>query len=423
VGAAGPAGGPRGEVLIVTSSYPRWAGDATSPFMHHLAKDLQALGWDIHVLAPHAPGARRDEVLEGVPVRRFRYAWPERLESLCYDGGALPNLRANPARILVVPFFVAAQCIAVLASLVHRRRTLVHSHWLVPQGFTAGIAATLLGCPHVVTAHGSDVFALRGRAFRLAKRLALRLADAVTANSDATRRAVLDIGGEAVADKLVRIPMGAGFEGEPREAEVAQLRAALRRGQGPLLAFVGRLIPEKGATDLLEAVARLAPDHPDVTAVLVGDGPERGALERQAATLGIGSRVHFAGWLAPAEVQARLAAADIFVAPARPGPGGGQEAQGIALAEAMLAARPIVATAIGGIPEAIRDGETGLLVPPENPASIAAAVGRLAADPVLGTSLGEAARSLATAQFTRAASASRFAGLYARVASASRSKT
>jgi glycosyltransferase involved in cell wall biosynthesis len=424
VDAAGPAGGHRGDVLFVTSSYPRWAGDATAPFVHHLARDMQALGWEVRVLAPHAPGASRQEVLDGIPVRRFRYAWPEKFESLCYEGGALPKLRTNPARILLVPFFVVGQFIAVLTSLVRHRQSLVHSHWLVPQGFTAGIAATLLGCPHVATAHGSDVFALRGTGMRLAKRVVLRLADAVTANSEATRRAIVEIGAPAVSDKLVCIPMGAGFDGEPRAAEVVERRALLRRGQGPLLVFVGRLIPEKGASDLLEAVAQLATSHPDVTAVVVGDGPERSALERQAAMHGIPSRIRFTGWLAPAAVQAHLAAADIFIGPSRPGPEGGQEAQGLAFAEAMLAARPIVATAIGGIPEAIRDGETGLLVPPGDPGSIADAVRRLAADPAWASRLGAAARRLAEKEFTRPVSAARFAALYRRLAPAcGRSKT
>lgn len=422
--AAGPDGAHAGHVLFVTSSYPRWAGDATAPFLHNLARDIKALGWDVEVLAPHAPGASRNELLDGIPVRRFRYAWPERLESLFYEGGALPKLREKPVRGLLVPFLAVAQFVAVLAILVRRRRALVHSHWLIPQGLTAGIAATLLGRPHVATAHGSDVFALRGAVLRFAKRLTLRLADAVTANSEATRRAILDIGPPAVAQKIVSIPMGAGFDGEAPPAEVARLRAAFRRGQGPLLAFVGRLIPEKGAADLIDAVAQVATIRPDVTAVIVGDGPERAALEQQAARLGVESRVRLVGWIAPSAVQAYLAAADIFVGPSRPGPGGVEEAQGLAFAEAMLAARPIVATAIGGIPEAIRDGETGLLVPPGNSAAITHAVCRLAANPAWASSLGDAARRRAETEFMRAASAARFAELYGRLASArGRSKT
>lgn len=407
------AGSRRREVLFVASSYPRWAADATTPFVHHLAMDLQALGWRVRVLAPHAPGARREEVLDGVPVRRFRYAWPDALESLCYEGGVLPKLRRNPARILLVPLLVVAQFLAVLRLLLRHRDTLVHSHWLLPQGFTCAIAATLLGRPHVATGHGGDVFALQGPVSRLAKRLVTRLADAVTVNSEATRKAVLAFTKDA--GKVVRIPIGAGAGTESDPAAVARLRAALCAGEGPLLAFVGRLVPEKGASDLLEAVALLAPAIPGVAAVIVGDGPERDALERQAAALGIEARVRFAGWVSPAEVQAHLAAADIFVGPSRPAPDGWVEGQGLTFVEAMLVGRPVVATATGGIPDAVRHESTGLLVPPAAPAAIADAVLRLVSDPEFAHQLARAGRDLARSEFTRAVSAARFSSLYDRL--------
>lgn len=407
-------GSPPGrEVLLVTSSFPRWAGDATTPFVHHLASDLRARGWDVRVLAPHAPGARREEVLEGVPVRRFRYAWPESLQTLCYDGGALVKLRSNPLRYLLVPFLVAAQGLAVLARIRDRRVALVHSHWLLPQGFTSALAARLMRRPHLVTVHGGDVFALRGRVSRAAKKLVLRLADAVTVNSEATRRAVLEIG--ARTDKIVRIPMGADDAPAPDSARVAAIRDALRGPDGPLLAFTGRLVPEKGAADLLEAVAILAGSLPDVRVVIIGDGPEREALERRARALGIERRVHFTGWLAPPDVRAHLHASDIFVGPSRPAPDGWVEAQGLTFVEAMLAGLPVVASDIGGIRDAVRDGETGLLVPAGTPAAIADAVLRLAGDPDLARRLARHGQMLARDEFTRPTSAARFAELYARL--------
>ncbi len=402
------------EVLLVTSSYPRWAGDATAPFVHHLAVDLRARGWEASVLAPHAPGARRDEVLDGVPIRRFRYAWPESLESLCYEGGALVKLRTNPARYLLVPFLVAAQGIAVLVRMRRRRVTLVHSHWLLPQGFTSALAARLLGRPHVVSVHGSDVFALRGPVLRAAKKLVLRLADAVTVNSEATRRAVLELGSRE--DKVVRIPMGADDTAAPDPGEVASLRTALCGQAGPLLAFVGRLVPEKGASDLLAAVSILSGPLPGIRAVVIGDGPERDALLRQARALGIDQRVHFPGWLSPAQVRLHLRAADAFVGPSRPAPDGGVEAQGLTFIEAMLAELPVVASGIGGIVDAVRHEETGLLVAPGAPDAIAEAVLRLDGDRELGRRLALAGCEFARTEFTRAISTTRFTALYARLA-------
>src|SRR5688572_3816919 len=98
-----------GRVLLVTSNYPRWAGDATTPFVLHLARDLRSLGWDVLVLAPHAPGAARAEVLDGVAVERFRYLLPERLQTVCYNGGSLGNLRRNPSNFLKLPLLVGRE--------------------------------------------------------------------------------------------------------------------------------------------------------------------------------------------------------------------------------------------------------------------------------------------------------------------------
>lgn len=406
-------GGNRRDVLFVTSSYPRWTGDSTTPFVHHLALDLQALGWNVRVLAPHAPGACVEETLDGIAVRRFRYAWPEAAEELCYDGGVLPKLRSNPVRILLVPLLIVAQSVAVLRCLLRCHPTIVHSHWLLPQGFTCALAATLLRTPHVTTAHGGDVFALRGFFPKLAKRLVVSLVDAVTVNSDATRRAVVEFSGHE--EKVVRIPIGAGSIGNPDVAAVAGLRARLSPGEGPLLAFVGRLVPEKGASDLLAAVARLESALPGISAVVIGEGPERSSLEQQAATMGISSRVTFTGWLPQEQVMQHLAASDIFVGPSRPAPDGWVEAQGLTFAEAMLAGLPVIATNTGGIPDVVRHDVTGLLVSPGNPGAIADAVRRLASDPAFGERLANQAREFASAEYTRAASAARFGALYERL--------
>ncbi len=395
--------GRLGRILLVTSNFPRWANDSTTPFVLHLAQDLQAQGWTVHVLAPHAAGAKATEVLGGVRVERFRYLWPDSLQTLCYGGGALINLRKRPSRLLQVPFFILAQWLAVLRRLARGGYDLLQSHWVIPQGFTGVLAAKLLGIPHVVTAHGSDVLALHSRFFTGFKRFTLRHAAAVTVNSTVTEKAVLEI---AEDPPLIRtIPMGVS-ERNPSQEAALDIRRGFVRGDGPCLVTAGRLVKEKSIGDLIRAVALLVPRQPKISAMILGDGPERPALEQTARDVGVADRVFFVGWIEPEQVANHLAAADIFVAPSM------LEGQGLAVLEAMLAGLPVIATRCSGIVDAVRDNETGLLVPDSSPENIAAAVLRLAEDSALARRLAAAGAALVEQRYTRRASACAFSELF-----------
>jgi phosphatidylinositol alpha-1,6-mannosyltransferase len=397
-------------VLCVTSNLPRWAGDSTTPFVLHLAADLRALGWDVTCLAPHAEGAALREELEGVPVERFRYLWPPAAQTVCYSGGALVNLRRSRVNQAKLPALVAAEWAAVARRVARGRYDLVHAHWLLPQGLVS--TAVPRGVPVVATAHGGDVFGLQGRGLARAKRLALVRADAVTANSSFTeaalRRLAPDLG------EVARIPMGVDTA-PPDADEVASLRAGHRRGDGPLVVYAGRLVEEKGVDDLLRAVAELAARRPDTTALVLGDGQDRVALEQLAADLGVAGRVAFGGWAAPSTVAAALAAADVVAAPSRQGPDGWVEAQGLTVVEAMAAGTPVVATRSGGVGDAVVDGDTGLLVDERSPDQLADAIERLATDRALAARVVERGRRVAEERFSRRTTAEAFSALFERV--------
>lgn len=399
-----------GRVLLVTSSFPRWIGDSTAPFVLQIAQDLLALGWDVHVLAPHAPGARLYEVLHGIPVSRFRYMWPESQETLCYQGGALVNLRRDPLNRLRILPFLLCEAFAVFRRLCLGKFDLVHSHWLLPQGLICALAAVVFRVPHVTTVHGGDIFALRGRLPTFFKKLALRLTGRISVNSSATKEAVERIA--HATDRIVRIPIGVSATDSGSDNQTSQLRARFRKKEGPLLVYVGRLIEEKGVGDLVTAVATLKNVLPDVTALIVGDGQDRARFEHQAKDLGLEDCVTFTGWVKPDEVPDYLSAADIFVGPSKRSAQGWVEAQGLTFIEAMLAGTPVIATAVGGVVDAVQDEKTGLLISEGAPAEIVTAVIRLVRDPALCESLRANAAALAREQFTRGATAEAFSALF-----------
>ena len=187
------------------------------------------------------------------------------------------------------------------------------------------------------------------------------------------------------------------------------------RGDGPLVAFVGRLIDWKGVDDLLTAVALVAQTLPGVTLVVAGSGPLREQLETRATETGIADRVHFAGWLDRAEVTALQAAADVVSVPSRTAADGSREAQGLSVVESMALGRPVVASDVGGIPDAITDEHDGLLVPERNPPAIARAILRLHADPAFAAALGAAAQETARARYSWRACIARFDDVFAEV--------
>jgi glycosyltransferase involved in cell wall biosynthesis len=179
-----------------------------------------------------------------------------------------------------------------------------------------------------------------------------------------------------------------------------ELAPLARRHAGPTIGFVGRLAHEKGADLLLRAVV----DLPEATVVVVGDGPER---ERLASELGIRERIDFIGW--SDDVRRLLPTFDVLAQPSR------WEGFGISIVEAMLARLPVVAARVGGVSEVVVDGVTGTLVPPEDQAALAAALGALLADAGLRTRMGDAGREIAGDRFTDDTMARAFASVYARV--------
>jgi len=159
------------------------------------------------------------------------------------------------------------------------------------------------------------------------------------------------------------------------------------------LAYVGRLVRQKGVDVLIAAMKLLGDRFPALNLAIAGDGDVRPALEAQAVQLGLGTRIVFVGTLSHDAVYPFLAEADLVVMPSR------IESFGLVALEAAQMARPIVASAVDGLPEVIDDGQTGLLVPPDDPAALAQAIAALLDDPQRARALGAAARRRAETLF------------------------
>jgi colanic acid/amylovoran biosynthesis glycosyltransferase len=245
--------------------------------------------------------------------------------------------------------------------------THVHAHFINQPATAAWVVHRLAGIPFSVTAHANDLFA--GPALLAEK---VREASFVACISRYNERFIRE-----------RVPAGGRIEivhcGVDLERFPFRLREEVSR-----LACVARLYDTKGHDDLLRAFAALGVAGGGLELDLVGDGPERPRLERLAHELGVAERVRFLGGLPTDDVREVLDKAGLFALAAVPHPSGAMDGIPVALMEAMAAGIPVVATALSGIPELVRDGETGLLVPPSAPAELAEALRRLVVDERLG---------------------------------------
>src|SRR5436189_6187527 len=183
-------------------------------------------------------------------------------------------------------------------------------------------------------------------------------------------------------------------------------------GTGPVL-FVGRLVERKGVAHLIEAMARLGRGDEGPRLEIVGDGPERPRLEALVRRLGVENRVAFRGKIASDELQASYARAAVCVLPSVLDARGDTEGLGVVLLEAMNHATPVIASRVGGIPDIVEDGVSGLLVPPGDADALAAAVRRLRDDPDLARRLGEGGRRRPREQCNWTAIVRRWLDLYA----------
>lgn len=331
--------------------------------------------FDTTVLVPRVPGAEPREDIDGVHIERFAY-FPRRWEDLAH-GAMIENLRSKPSRWLQVLPFIASESINLRRLIRRHRPDVLHVHWLLPQG----LAALLVGrkVPWVVSTLGGDVYAFRGWLARRLKHAILRRAAAVTAYNADMRDRLVALG----ADEATTHVQSFG-------AEIGTIRQLVgrdeRRIPGRIL-FVGRLVEKKGVAVLLEAVRRLPADL-EWSLEIVGDGPLRDQLQSAAADL----NVSFTGAGSRAQVACAYARSSLVVVPSVPAESGDQDGLPTVLLEAMGCGLAVVGSDLPGINEAIVDGETGLLVPPNDPDALAAALVRLLTDDQLRARLAEAAQ-------------------------------
>ncbi len=313
-------------VVFLTHNYPRHPADVAGGFLHPLAVALRSKGVDLRVVAPSDRGKGGRDVVDGVPVRRVRYADPAN-ETLAYTG-TMASATKSPAGLRALAGMIRALRRGAREELagLPAGEGLVHAHWWIPAGLAAPPEA-----PLVLTCHGSDARLLEtSQLARLLARGPLRRARVVT----------------TVSQELARlIERRSGVQIDPADAvqpmAVSQVDRAWTQGGGGIV-VLGRLVEQKRVHLALRAYSIARQQGLALPLTIAGDGVARAALKMLAGGLHLGDEVRFLGEVAPADVPALLGAADVALMPAV------GEGFGLVAAEALMQGVPVVACRDGG---------------------------------------------------------------------------
>lgn len=373
---------------VVTSHTPKiayillWFPEPSQTFILDEVNTLVSLGLDVRVYTLYGP--RPAALLRGMtpPAATVHHLGLAALNKILKSLGQLvapekATLRRFLRRVLVRRWrsweTAGEACWAALAgvhlavTLVQAHITHIHAPWANGPATAAWVASRLSGIPFSFCAHAHDLYPPDGA-------LTEKLAAAAFVRTISQRNwDFMAQSAPEFAAKLVKISYGAPLRGQPGPP---------RPFQPPYrLLALGRFVPKKGFPILLEACRRLVDAGLDVHLTLAGDGPLRHQLQRQADHLGLPGQVAFPGFVPHREVPQLLQQADLFVMPCIIDKSGDRDGLPNVILEAMAFAVPVVATDVNGVPEAVRDGDTGWLAPPGDAAALAHVIRQALADP------------------------------------------
>jgi glycosyltransferase involved in cell wall biosynthesis len=326
-------------VLFVTHNFPRATGDAAGGFLLDLAHALATVDITVEVIAPHARGLSERDVVDGIHIQRVRYG-DDADETLAYTGTMAEQVKASTRGKRAMLRMIGAMRRATRHRLASGDVDIVHAQWWFPAALAIGRTAVRSRVPMVVTSHGSDARMALGMTASLAS-FALGRAAAVTTVSQWLAKRLRPL----TPAPITVAPM-------PVDVTKFTAQAAIRAVPARLL-FVGRLNAQKNPIVLLRALADLPEEvHLDV----VGDGPDAGTLHALGAQLGIAHRIAWHGIQPRDAMPAFYAQASCTLVPSR------EEGFGMVAAESLLCETPVIATMSGGLPDIVRNGETGALI-------------------------------------------------------------
>jgi len=369
---------------MLTTSFPLYQGHPAGVFVYEQARHLCRTGISVDILAPLHPGGRRSEVMAGISVRRFSYFWPKTRSRLCYGDGIPENMKKQPLLRFQLPFLVLMFFVNTIR--LARRYDVIYAHWSL-SGLAGVLAGKIMNRPVVVMIHhGQNRY---GNNFL--EKFVINNADRVVCNSSFTMEHIVRFFKPrdcSVISPGVDIDV---FKPQKISASDVLFEKTGIPGDLPVILAMGRHIEWKGFVYLIEAAAEMKGQVPFVL-VLGGQGPETEILRKKAQALGLGKQIIFTGQIPNRDLPRLYNRASVFAQPSIVDKEGNTEGLGVVLMEAMACGTPCVACDVGGIPDIVRDGENGFLVPARDVPGLVTAISKLLNNQALNEKMGKDGR-------------------------------
>jgi glycosyltransferase involved in cell wall biosynthesis len=390
----------RRKVLVIATTFPRHDEDDQPRFVLDLCKSLPG-NYEQLVLTPSAPGLTADDQVEGISVRRFRYFF-NRAETLAYGSGMLANVKANPARWLLVPFLVMGMALAIRKELRRFNPDVVHAHWWFPGGFAArmAIATTKGNYKLLTTCHGADYFVV-GQRFPRLRRWVLNGSDAVAMVSPAMRDHAIRQGFSA--NRLSVASMGVALKEHFKPGAASERHGVL---------YVGRLVEKKGVGDLIAGWAKASDKVQAQGLSIIGSGQQEESLRALSISLGASDSVNFLGPVTHDELPEYFRKAALLVFPSIVSADNDQEGLGLVAVEAMGCNCPVLASDVHSLADVIIEGQTGFVYPMGDTTAMAQRLDELVSSPERCREVAERGGDAVRARFDWATVGDRYRSLY-----------
>lgn len=384
--------------LVITHNYPRFEGDFAGVFIHLLLRRVAELGLEPVVLAPHAEGAKEEEIMDGIKVYRFRYAARESDQNLAYRGNMHKLVLGSVSGIFRFKHFLDCFREAAVEIIKKEKIDLVAGHWLIPAGLVMKTIASKHKLPMILSSHGTDIRLMR-RYFNAAYRYLKSFCNGLkrwTVVSNFLKDEIISMD-SSLADTLEVLPM-------PHDESLFYNDDSISTDQN-LIVAVTRFTDQKRVDYLIKAFALVCETNNDARLEIYGQGDLRPEIDKLIERFGLGDRVAIYRPVLQKELREVYNQAAIVVLNSY------QEGFGLALSEAMLCGTAVIGSSSGGITDIIEHESRGLLVPIDDLPALAEAIKRLLNDTELRGKLARDGQKFASENYASMAMAKKYADI------------